>query len=75
MGPGDLVRPKADITAWLRTDSKVWPHLRAGSISLSPGDLGVVTYYREDNGNLEVLCRGQVCQSSAGVWIVEESEK
>lgn len=64
-GPGDLVRPKADITAWLPK----------GSISLTPGDLGVVTYYREDNGNLEVLCRGQVCQSSAGVWNVEESEK
>lgn len=57
-GPGDLVRPKADITAWLR----------AGSISLTPGDLGVVTYYREDNGNIEVLCRGMVCQSSAGMW-------
>ncbi len=57
-GPGDLVRPKIVITAWLRT----------GSNSLTPGDLGIVTYYSEDNGNIEVLCRGKVCQSYAGMW-------
>lgn len=53
-GPGDIVRPKVNITA--------------GFISLTPGDLGMVTYYREDNGNIEVLCRGKVCQSYAGMW-------
>jgi hypothetical protein len=47
-----------DITAYGRT----------GPISLTPGDLGMVTYYREDNGNIEVLCRGMVYQSSAGKW-------
>lgn len=57
-GPGDLVRPRVDITAYGRT----------GPISLTPGDLGMVTYYREDNGNIEVLCRGMVYQSSAGMW-------
>lgn len=61
-GPGDLVRPKVNITAGLK------PAVTAGFISLTPGDLGMVTYYSEDNGNIEVLCRGKVCQSYAGMW-------
>jgi hypothetical protein len=55
---GDLARPVRSVVAWIP----------GGTISLYPEDLGVATYMRGDNGNIEVLCRGQVCQSFVGHW-------
>ena len=59
MNVGDLVRP---------LNREVIVYIRHGWITVGKDDIGVLTYYREDNGNIEVLCRGMVCQSSAGMW-------
>lgn len=57
-GEGDLAHPTGDVVVWVRT----------GTLSLDPLDLGIVTYFNEINGNIEILCRGQVCQSSVENW-------
>ena len=56
---GDLLRP---IVRYLSV------HTVRGEVTLNRWDVGVLTYYNPVNTNIEVLCRGQVCQSSSLQW-------
>ena len=56
---GDLVRP---------LNREVVVYTAWGQITVGKDDIGVLTYFREDNFNIEVLCRGQLCQSDSALW-------
>lgn len=59
MNIGDLVRP---------LNREVIVYIQHAWITVGKDDIGVLTYFREDNFNIEVLCRGQVCQSDSTLW-------
>ena len=60
--PGDLVRPFCPSGAGLIV------YTRRGELDLNPSDIGIITYHNPKNGNTEILCRGQVCQTTDLDW-------
>ena len=59
MNVGDLVSP---------LNREVIVYIQNGWITVGKDDIGVLTYFREDNFNIEILCRGQLCQSDSALW-------
>ena len=43
-------------------------YTRRGELDLNPSDIGIITYHNPANGNTEILCRGQVCQTTDHDW-------
>jgi len=44
-------------------------HSRRGEVVLEPDDTGIITYHNLASGNILVLCRGELCQSSEYDWV------
>ena len=67
---GDLiVHVKPKITwSGVRIDSSHTVWTRNGAKEIEPGQVGIVLYVNQVNGNLEVLIDGEVCQSSMKRW-------
>lgn len=59
---GSLARP------FCHTYHGVIVYTRRGELVLNPSDIGIITYHNPKNGNMEILCRGQVCQGSDHDW-------
>ena len=59
---GSLVRPFCPSGAGLVV------YTRRGELALGPSDIGIITYRNPKNGNAEILCRGQVCQTTDHNW-------
>lgn len=69
---GDLivhvhVKPKISWSA-IRPISSRTVCTRNGPKQIEPGQVGIVLYVNQQNGNLKVLIDGEVCQSSLKRW-------
>lgn len=52
------IRPNSSHTVWTRNGPK----------QIEPGQVGIALYMNQQNGNLEVLIDGEVCQLSMKRW-------
>ena len=70
MKPGDLIVHVKPKIAWsaIRPNSSHTVWTRNGAKEIEPGQVGIVLYVNQVNGNLEVLIDGEVCQSSVKRW-------
>ena len=70
MKPGDLIVHVKPKIAWsaVRPNSSHTVWTRNGAKEIEPGQVGIVLYVNQVNGNLEVLTDGDVCQTSMKRW-------